>query len=98
MNRKRQNRPRKGQAGSLLERLRFAGLDEDASALLRDRRQALSPRIELALRDFSHRLQSNPNAARRFDSDRQIDRLQRPAVVTLERAHGCRFDGLMRSA
>jgi methyl-accepting chemotaxis protein len=85
---------RKGQAGSLLERLRFAGLDEDASALLRDRRQALSPRIELALRDFSHRLQSNPNAARRFDSDRQIDRLH-----DLQSSHwnvltDARFDGL----
>lgn len=85
---------RKGQAGSLLERLRFAGLDEDACALLRDHRQALSPRIELALRALSHRLQASPDAARHFDSDRQIDRLH-----DLQSSHwnvltDARFDGL----
>ncbi|WEJ10632.1 globin-coupled sensor protein [Sinorhizobium prairiense] len=85
---------RKGQAGSLLERLRFAGLDEDACALLRDHRQALSPRIDLALRALSHRLQASPDAARHFDSDRQIDRLH-----DLQSSHwnvltDARFDGL----
>ncbi|OHV85985.1 globin-coupled sensor protein [Ensifer sp. LCM 4579] len=85
---------RKGQAGSLFDRLRFAGLDEDACTLLRDHRQALSPRIELALRDLFQRLQSNPDAARHFDSDRQFDRLH-----DLQSSHwnvltDARFDGL----
>lgn len=86
--------PKKGQAGSLLERLRFAGLDEDACNLLRDHRQALSPRIELALRDLFQRLQTYPDAARHFDSDRQLDRLH-----DLQSSHwnvltDARFDGL----
>ncbi|WEX78002.1 globin-coupled sensor protein [Sinorhizobium numidicum] len=85
---------RSSQAGSLLERLRFAGLDEDACALLRDHRQALSPRIDAALRDLFHRLQTNPDAARHFDSDRQLDRLH-----DLQSSHwnvltDARFDGL----
>jgi methyl-accepting chemotaxis protein len=75
VNQEASEQARRGQAGSLLERLRFAGLDDEACALLRDRRQGLSPRIELALRDLFHRLQSNPDAARHFDSDRQLDRL-----------------------
>ncbi|WP_018234844.1 globin-coupled sensor protein [Ensifer sp. BR816] len=85
---------RKSQAGSLLERLRFAGLDEAACTLLRDHRQALSPRIELALRDLFQRLQTNPDAVRHFDSDRQLDRLH-----DLQSSHwnvltDARFDGL----
>ncbi|ACP24049.1 predicted chemotaxis methyl-accepting receptor protein [Sinorhizobium fredii NGR234] len=85
---------RKGQAGSLLERLRFAGLDERACALLRDHRQVLSPSIELALRDLFQRLQANPDAVRHFDSDRQLDRLH-----DLQSSHwnvltDARFDGL----
>ncbi|APG89966.1 globin-coupled sensor protein [Sinorhizobium americanum] len=94
MQREASDQARKGQAGSLLERLRFAGLDEGACALLRDRRQALSPRIELALRDLFHRLQTNPDAARHFDNDRQLDRLH-----DLQSSHwnvltDARFDGL----
>ncbi|MCA1403839.1 globin-coupled sensor protein [Ensifer sp. IC3342] len=85
---------RKGQAGSLLERLRFAGLDEDGCALLRHHRQALSPRINLALRDLFQRFQTHPEAARHFDSDRQLDRLH-----DLQSSHwnvltDARFDGL----
>ncbi|MEI2298029.1 globin-coupled sensor protein [Ensifer sp. MJa1] len=85
---------RKGQAGSLHERLRFAGLDDDSCARVRDIRQKLSPRIDLALRDLFQRLQSYPDAARHFDSDRQIDRLQ-----DLQSSHwnvltDARFDGL----
>lgn len=84
----------RGQAGSLLERLRFAGLDEQACTLLRAHRQTLSPRIELALRDLFHRLQTYPDAARHFDSDRQLDRLH-----DLQSSHwnvltDARFDGL----
>jgi len=66
----------RGQAASLLERLRFAGLDEQACTLLRAHRQTLSPRIELALRDLFNRLQTHPDAARHFESDRQLDRLE----------------------
>ncbi|THK38061.1 globin-coupled sensor protein [Ensifer sp. MPMI2T] len=85
---------RKGQAGSLLERLRFAGLDEDGCALLRHHRQALSPRIDIALRDLFQRFQTYPEAARHFDSDRQLDRLH-----DLQSSHwnvltDARFDGL----
>ena len=85
---------KRGQAGSLLERLRFAGLDEETCALLRGHRQALSPRVELALRELFNRLQGHPEAARHFESDRQIDRLH-----DLQSSHwnvltDARFDGL----
>lgn len=85
---------RKGQAGSLLERLRFAGLDDESCNRVRDHRQKLSPRIDLALRDLFQRFQTYPDAARHFDSDRQIDRLQ-----DLQSSHwnvltDARFDGL----
>lgn len=66
---------RKAQAGSLSERLRFAGLDEAGTDVLRRKRQALGTEIEFALRDLFQRLQSHPEAARHFASDRQIDRL-----------------------
>ncbi|MBW0365801.1 globin-coupled sensor protein [Ensifer adhaerens] len=85
---------KKGQAGSLLERLRFAGLDDESCNRVRDHRQKLSPRIDQALRDLFQRLQTYPDAARHFDSDRQIDRLQ-----DLQSSHwnvltDARFDGL----
>ncbi|MBP1885918.1 methyl-accepting chemotaxis protein [Ensifer mexicanus] len=78
----------------MLERLRFAGLDEDGCALVRHHRQALSPRIELALRDLFQRFQTYPEAARHFESDRQLDRLH-----DLQSSHwnvltDARFDGL----
>jgi methyl-accepting chemotaxis protein len=66
---------RKAQAGSLLERLRFAGLDENQTDVLRKHRQSLGAEVELALRDLFQRLQTFPDAARHFTSDRQIDRL-----------------------
>ncbi len=66
---------RRAQAGSLLDRLRFAGLEDDQTDILRRHRQSLSAEAELALRDFFQRLQSYPDASRHFTSDRQIDRL-----------------------
>ncbi len=66
---------RRAQAGSLLERLRFAGLDDGQTDVVRRHRQMLSKETELALRDFFQRLQSYPDSARHFTSDRQIDRL-----------------------
>ena len=66
---------RKAQAGSLLERLRFAGLDDGQTDVIRRHRQTLGPQVELALRDLFQRLQTFPEAARHFTSDRQIERL-----------------------
>ncbi|MDQ0319127.1 methyl-accepting chemotaxis protein [Pararhizobium capsulatum DSM 1112] len=66
---------RRAPAGSLLDRLRFAGLEDDQTDILRRHRQSLSAEAELALRDFFQRLQSYPDASRHFTSDRQIDRL-----------------------
>ncbi|KQY26333.1 chemotaxis protein [Rhizobium sp. Root482] len=59
----------------MLERLRFAGLDEGQTDVLRRNRETLGAQVELALRDLFHRLQTFPEAARHFTSDRQIDRL-----------------------
>ncbi|TCP89213.1 methyl-accepting chemotaxis protein [Rhizobium sp. PP-CC-2G-626] len=66
---------RRAQAGSLVERLRFAGLDSSETDILRRHRQALQPQVDLALRDLFQRLQTFPEASRHFSSDRQIDRL-----------------------
>ncbi|HEV7308842.1 globin-coupled sensor protein [Ensifer sp.] len=85
---------KKGQAGSLLERLRFAGLDDDSCNRVRDNRQKLSPRIDLALRDLFQRLQTYPDASRHFDSDRQIDRLQDLQTSHWNVLTDARFDGL----
>ncbi|WP_244477513.1 MULTISPECIES: globin-coupled sensor protein [unclassified Rhizobium] len=85
---------RRAQAGSLLDRLRFAGLDEGETDAVRRHRPLLSKEAELALRDLFQRLQSYPDAARHFTSDRQIDRLH-----DLQSAHwnvltDARFDSL----
>lgn len=66
---------RKAQAGSLGDRLRFAGLDAGACDVVRKHRQTLEPHVKAALRDYFHRLQSAPDAARLFSSEHQIDRL-----------------------
>lgn len=66
---------RKAQAGSLRDRLRFAGLDAGTCDTVRKHRQALEPHVQAALRDYFHRLQSAPDAARLFSSEHQIDRL-----------------------
>src|SRR5690606_10232895 len=62
------------QAGSLGERLAFAGLDADLCDLLRRHRPALEPGLKAGLRDLFHRFQSFPDAARLFESESQIDR------------------------
>jgi methyl-accepting chemotaxis protein len=82
------------EGGSLNGRLRFAGLDEPAAALLRDHRNLLLPHLKTALRDLFHRFQSFPDAARNFDSDAQLERLH-----DLNRSHwevltDARFDAL----
>ncbi len=85
---------RRGQAGSLGERLAFAGLDGDLCDLLRRCRPQLEGHLKSGLRDLFHRFQSFPDAARHFDSDQQIERLS-----DLQSSHwsvltDARFDGL----
>ncbi|WP_438750216.1 globin-coupled sensor protein [Pararhizobium sp. O133] len=85
---------RKAQAGSLLERLRFAGLDADQTDVLRKNRQSLGAQVELALRDLFQRLQTFPDAARHFTSDRQIDRLHDLKASHWSVLTDARFDSL----
>ncbi len=66
---------RKAQGGSLRDRLRFAGLESDECDIVRRHRQMLEPHIEAGLRDLFQRLQSFPDAARNFASERQVERL-----------------------
>ncbi|WP_460931410.1 globin-coupled sensor protein [Shinella zoogloeoides] len=85
---------RTGQAASLRDRLRFAGVEADQGELLRRHRQTLERHVETALRDLFQRFQTFPDAARHFQSERQIDRLH-----DLQSSHwsvltDARFDGL----
>jgi methyl-accepting chemotaxis protein len=66
---------RTGQAASLRDRLRFAGVEGTQGELLRRHRQTLERHVETALRDLFQRFQTFPDAARHFQSERQIDRL-----------------------
>ncbi|TNM66119.1 globin-coupled sensor protein [Aliirhizobium smilacinae] len=66
---------RRGQAGSLGERLAFAGLDGDLRDLLRRCRPQLEGHLKNGLRDLFHRLQSSPEASRHFESEQQVERL-----------------------
>ncbi|MFM2281388.1 MAG: hypothetical protein RLZZ444_3619 [Pseudomonadota bacterium] len=63
------------EGGSLSGRLRFAGLDQASTDLVRASRNQLLPHIKLALRDLFHRLQTYPEASRNFVSEAQIERL-----------------------
>lgn len=85
---------RTGQAASLRDRLRFAGVEGTQGELLRRHRQTLERHVETALRDLFQRFQTFPDAARHFQSERQIDRLH-----DLQSSHwsvltDARFDGL----
>ncbi|MBW6420691.1 globin-coupled sensor protein [Rhizobium sp. XQZ8] len=66
---------RRAQAGSLGERLAFAGLDGELRDLLRRCRPELERHLKGGLRDLFHRFQSFPEAARNFESEQQIERL-----------------------
>ncbi len=66
---------RRNQAGSLGERLAFAGLDGELRDLLRRCRPQMERHLKTGLRDLFHRFQSFPEAARNFDSEQQIERL-----------------------
>ncbi|MCR6501014.1 globin-coupled sensor protein [Shinella sp. CPCC 101442] len=85
---------RTGQAASLRDRLRFAGVEASQGETLRRHRQTLERHVETALRDLFQRFQTFPDAARHFQSERQIDRLH-----DLQSSHwsvltDARFDGL----
>ncbi|MDO9416088.1 methyl-accepting chemotaxis protein [Pararhizobium sp.] len=66
---------RSAQAGSLRDRLRFAGLETAQSDLMRKHRSTITPHVEAGLRDLFQRLQTFPDAARQFSSERQVERL-----------------------
>ncbi len=82
------------QAGSLRDRLRFAGLDEAQCELLRQNRHLLSSPLKTALRDLFQRLQSSPDAARAFTSERQYDRLHDLLSSHWDVLTDARFDAL----
>jgi methyl-accepting chemotaxis protein len=82
------------QAGSLRDRLRFAGLDEAQCDLLRQNRHVLSQPLKSALRDLFQRLQTSPDAARAFTSERQYDRLHDLLSSHWDVLTDARFDAL----
>ena len=85
---------RRAQAGSLVERLRFAGLDTVETETLRRHRPMLQAEVETGLRDLFQRLQSSSDAARQFTSDRQFDRLHDLYSAHWSVLTDARFDSL----
>nr|WP_117190983.1 globin-coupled sensor protein [Rhizobium terrae] len=85
---------RRNQAGSLGERLAFAGLDADLRDLLRRRRPELDRHLKTGLRDLFHRLQTFPEAARNFESEQQIERLHDLLASHWGVLSDARFDAL----
>jgi methyl-accepting chemotaxis protein len=85
---------RRTQAGSLGERLAFAGLDGDLRDLLRRCRPQLEPRLKTGLRDLFHRLQTSPEASRNFESEQQIERLHDLQTSHWSVLTDARFDAL----
>ncbi|SMC85139.1 methyl-accepting chemotaxis protein [Rhizobium sp. RU36D] len=82
------------QAGSLRDRLRFAGLEADSTDLLRRHRADLQTSIKSGLRDVFHRLQTFPDAARNFTSEHQIERLHDLLASHWDVLTDARFDTL----
>ena len=85
---------RRNQAGSLGERLAFAGLDAELRDLLRRCRPQMEPHLKAGLRDLFHRLQTFPDAARIFDSEQQIERLHDLQTSHWSVLTDARFDAL----
>ncbi|MCD2183460.1 globin-coupled sensor protein [Rhizobium sp. GN54] len=83
-----------GQAASLRDRLRFAGLEPAHGDILRDHRQTLERHVEGALRDLFQRFQTFPDAARQFQSERAIDRLHDLHASHWSVLTDARFDSL----
>ena len=85
---------RRAQAGSLRDRLRFAGLDSGECDLVRRYRPMLQPLVQAGLRDLFGRFQSFPDAAENFESDRQLDRLHDLMASHWDVLTDARFDSL----
>ncbi len=85
---------RGAQAGSLRDRLRFAGLDTEQCEMVRRSRPALEAHLKAGLRDLFHRFQSFPDAARNFESERQIERLHDLQSSHWDVLTDARFDSL----
>ncbi|KKX31957.1 globin-coupled sensor protein [Rhizobium sp. LC145] len=85
---------RRAQAGSLGERLAFAGLDGEFCDLLRRFRPMLEPHLKAGLRDLFQRYQSSPEAARNFQSENQVDRLHDLQASHWSVLTDARFDAL----
>ncbi|MGA1800647.1 globin-coupled sensor protein [Rhizobium sp. HT1-10] len=82
------------QAGSLRDRLRFAGLDANQCETLRRHRPLLQTHMKAGLRDLFHRFQSFPDAARNFTSDNQLERLHDLQSSHWDVLTDARFDSL----
>ena len=85
---------RGAQAGSLRDRLRFAGLDADQCEVVRRNRPALEAHLKAGLRDLFHRFQSFPDASRNFESERQVERLHDLQSSHWDVLTDARFDSL----
>jgi len=85
---------RGAQAGSLRDRLRFAGLDAEQCEMVRRYRPALQQHLTSGLRDLFQRFQSFPDAARNFESERQVDRLHDLQTSHWDVLTDARFDSL----
>ncbi|WP_431321389.1 methyl-accepting chemotaxis protein [Rhizobium sp. YTU87027] len=85
---------RGAQAGSLRDRLRFAGLDAEHCDLVRRHRVDLQQHLTAGLRDLFQRFQSFPDAARNFESERQVERLHDLQASHWDVLTDARFDSL----
>ena len=85
---------RRAQAGSLRDRLRFAGLDAEQCDLVRRNRPLLQDALKAGLRDLFQRYQSFPDASRHFASERQIERLHDLQASHWDVLTDARFDSL----
>lgn len=88
------DRAASAQAGSLRDRLRFAGLEEADCDLLRRYRHLLEPNLKTGIRDLFQRLQTFPDASRNFTSERQFDRLHDLLASHWDVLTDARFDAL----
>jgi methyl-accepting chemotaxis protein len=84
----------RAQAGSLRDRLRFAGLDAAQCEIVRRHRPMLQVQLKEGLRDLFHRFQSFPDASRNFSSERQVERLHDLQSSHWDVLTDARFDSL----
>ena len=88
------DRSQRQQAGSLFERLRFAGLETEQTDFLRKHRETLLPEIENGLKALFARFQSSAEASAQFDNERQLDRLHSLMSSHWAVLSDARFDSL----